>query len=279
MTEPIGVDLDQYETFRNAVEALDSGDLPRLEKLLADHPFLIRYQCHIGAWYETGYFACATLLYHIAGNPDRGPIPGNILDIARLLISRDFDAKAAEYTLGLLLTSRRASEAGVALPLVDLLVKAGAEFDLNAPDVLGLPLLNAAPETAEALVQRGARMDIRHAAGLGKIDVLKSMLAEKIEPAMLEEALAYASIRGQREAAALLLQHGARGDVLVTPGGRTPRTALHEAANRGHVDIVKLLIARGADATVVEPEWGGTPAGWAEFGGHPEVAEMLGKAT
>ncbi|MGD0297494.1 MAG: ankyrin repeat domain-containing protein [Bryobacteraceae bacterium] len=279
MTEPIGVDLDQYETFRNAVEALDSGDLPRLEKLLADHPFLIRYQCHVGAWYETGYFAGATLLYHIAGNPDRGPIPGNILDIARLLISRDFDAKAAEYTLGLLLTSRRASEAGVALPLVDLLVKAGAEFDLNAPDVLGLPLLNAAPETAEALVQRGARMDIRHAAGLGKIDVLKSMLAEKIEPAMLEEALAYASIRGQREAAALLLQHGARGDVLVTPGGRTPRTALHEAANRGHVDIVKLLIARGADATVVEPEWGGTPAGWAEFGGHPEVAEMLGKAT
>jgi hypothetical protein len=279
MAEPVGIDFDQYKMFRDAVQALDSGDLPRLEVLLDDHTWLGRYRCHTGAGYEQGYFAGATLLYHIAGNPDRGPIPGNILDIARLLISRDFDPNASEYTIGLLLTSRRASEAGVALPLVDLLVKAGAKFDLDAPDVLGLPLLNVAPGTAEALVQRGAKMDIRHAAGLGKIEVMKKMLAEKIEPAMLEEALTYASIRGQKESAALLLQHGARGDVLVTPGGQTPRTALHEAANRGHVDIVKLLIARGADATIVEPRWGGTAAGWAEHGGHPEIAAMLASAT
>ena len=276
---PSWTKFKEFILFRNAVEALDSGDVPRLEALLADHPSLSRYRCRTGARYEQGYFAGATLLYHIAGNPDRGPLPRNILEIARLLISRDFDPKAAEYTVGLLLTSRRASEAGVALPLVDLLVKAGAKFDLSAPDVLGLPLLNVAPETAEALVQRGAKMDIRHAAGLGKIEVVKSMLVEKMEPAMLEEALAYASIRGQTEAAGLLSQHGARGDVLVTPGGQTPRTALHEAANRGHADIVKLLLARGADTRVVEPRWGGTPAGWAEHGGHLEIAAMLANVT
>jgi len=276
---PSWAKFKEYILFRNAVQALDSGDVPRLGALLADHPSLSRYRCRTGARYEEGYFAGATLLYHIAGNPDRGPIPGNILDIARLLISRDFDPKAGEYTIGLLLTSKRASEAGVALPLVDLLVKAGAKFDLNAPDVLGLPLLNVAPETAEALVRRGAKMDIRHAAGLGRIEILRSMLAEEIEPVMLEEALAYASIRGQTEAAALLLQHGATGDVLVTPGGQTPRTALHEAANRGHAGIVKLLLTNGADTRVVEPRWGGTPAGWAEHGGHPEIAAMLGTAT
>ena len=276
---PSWAKFKEYILFRNAVQALDSGDVPRLGALLAGHPSLSRYRCRTGARYEEGYFAGATLLYHIAGNPDRGPIPGNILDIARLLISRDFDPKAGEYTIGLLLTSKRASEAGVALPLVDLLVKAGAKFDLNAPDVLGLPLLNVAPETAEALVRRGAKMDIRHAAGLGRIEILRSMLAEEIEPVMLEEALAYASIRGQTEAAALLLQHGATGDVLVTPGGQTPRTALHEAANRGHAGIVKLLLTNGADTRVVEPRWGGTPAGWAEHGGHPEIAAMLGTAT
>jgi hypothetical protein len=57
------------------VNALDSGDLPRLETLLNDHPFLARYRCRVGAMYEQGYFAGATLLYHVAGNPDRGPLP------------------------------------------------------------------------------------------------------------------------------------------------------------------------------------------------------------
>jgi Ankyrin repeats (3 copies) len=104
-----------------------------------------------------------------------------------------------------------------------------------------MPLLNVAPATAEALVRRGAKMDIRHAAALGRIEAMKSMLAETIDPTMLEEALAYACIRAQREAAALLSKHGARGDVLVTPGGQTPRTALHEAANRGYLDIRQSL--------------------------------------
>lgn len=161
------------------------------------------------------------------------------------------------------------------MPLIDLLAIAGAKFDLTTPDILGLPLLNLAPGTAEELVRRGAKMDIRHAAALGNLEALKTMLTEKTSPAMLEEALAYACIRGQKEAAGLLLQHGAKGDILVTPGGQTPRTALHEAANRGYLDIVKILLDRGASASIIEPQWGGTAAGWAEHGGHPEAAALL----
>jgi hypothetical protein len=265
----------EFLLFRNAVNVLDSGDLPQLKALLQDHPFLVRYRCRTGAWYEAGYFAGAKLLYHVAGNPDRGPLPRNILDIARLLVRHDFDPKAAEYTIGLLLTSKRASEAGVALPLLDLLVRAGARFDLDAPDVLGMPLLNMAPATAEALVRRGAKMDIRYAAALGNVESVESMLQETVGPALLEEALAFACIRGQTQAASVLSHHGAKGDVLVTPGGQTPRTALHEAANRGYLDIVKILLDSGAQTTVVEPHWGGTPADWAEHGGHPEAAALL----
>ena len=167
---PSWIKFKEYLLFRNAVKALDSGDLPRLQALLDEHPSLVRYQCHSGAPYEAGYFKGATLLHHVAGNPDRGPLPGNILDITRLLVSRGFDPKAAEYTIELLLTSKRASEAGVALPLIDLLAIAGAKFDLTTPDILGLPLLNLAPGTAEELVRRGAKMDIRHAAALGNLE-------------------------------------------------------------------------------------------------------------
>ena len=62
------------------------------------------------------------------------------------------------------------------------------------------------------------------------------MLAGEVTQPELEEALAFACIRGREGAARMLLQAGAKGDVLVTPGGRTPRTALHEAANRGGLD-------------------------------------------
>jgi hypothetical protein len=265
--------------FRQAVRAMGIGDVETLKALLDRHPTLIRYRAHVGEPYEEGYFAGAPLIYHLAGNPDMFPIPSNVLDVARILISKGVDQKDAQYTNGLLITSRQASEAKVAVPLIDLLTAAGAIFDLGDPEILSSPLLNVAPETAKALIQRGAKADIRHAAGLGDVALLKEMLSEPVEQALLEEALAFACIRGQLEAVKLLIGKGARGDVLLRPGGRmTPRTSLHEAANRGYVEIVRLLMANGADATVVEPRWGGTAAGWAEAGGHFELANSLRNA-
>jgi ankyrin repeat protein len=101
------------------------------------------------------------------------------------------------------------------------------------------------------------------------------MLGKPVDQATLDDALAFACIRGQRDAAALLVARGANADVLLTPGGQTPRTALHEAANRGYAEIVELLIAAGASALVVEPRWNGTAAGWAEAGGFTALAERL----
>jgi hypothetical protein len=265
--------LKDYGLFQRAVAAFDGGNGEELAALLDDRPSLVRYRCRHGEWYEAGYFAGATLLEHVAGNPDRGLLPGNVVELARLILARKPDKDVMERTLGLLLTSRRASEAGVALPLADLLAAAGAPFDPHAVDLLSLPLLNVAPATATALAARGATVDLRHAAGLGDVAAMEPLLAAA--PALLEEALAFACIRGQTPAAEWLVRHGARGDVLVAPGSTTPRTALHDAANRGHRQIVELLLAAGADCTVVEPHWGGTAAGWAAAGGHGELAEIL----
>ncbi|HMI58919.1 MAG TPA: hypothetical protein VK511_12775, partial [Gemmatimonadaceae bacterium] len=232
----------EYLHFRNAVAALDAGDVKRLESILDSHPMVMRYECRVGEWYESGYFSGATLLWHLAGNPIRGPLPPNIVEVAGVLVSRHFDRKAAEYTIGLLLTSKQASEAEVALPLIDLLARTGAHFDVRSDDVLSAPLLNHAPETARALARRGAPMELRHAAALGEIDALSRMLAARVAQSALDDALIFACIRDQCEAAALLLDRGAKGDVLLTPGGQTPRTALHEAANRGFAELVEMLL-------------------------------------
>jgi hypothetical protein len=229
----------------------------------------------VGEWYESGYFAGAKLLWHIAGNPNRGPLPSNIVEIARVLVARRVAKKDAEATIGLLLTSKQASEAGVAMVLIDVLVGAGARFEVEAGDVLTAPLLNLAPETARRLIDRGATMQLRHAAALGDIDALSRMLASRVAQPALDDALIFASIRNQLEAAAMLLARGARGDALLAPGDRSPRTALHEAANRGFAELVEMLLEAGASALVLDARWGGTAAGWADAGGFPELATRL----
>lgn len=265
--------------FRQAVAALDAGDVPVLQRLLQENPSVTAYRCGSGEWYEVGYFREAMLLHHVAGNPIRCPLPAAILDVARLLLEHGADPNAATgdgcTTIGLLLTSRQASEAGVALPLIDLLIAAGASDDITGPDVLMQPLLNCARATAEELVNRGVPMDLRHAAGLGRLDALEAMVADGTNETNREEALVFACVQGQEDSARLLSRHGARGDVLIAIGGQTPRTALHEAANRGHLPIVQLLLANGADSSVIEPRWGGTPSGWAKHGGHFDIATLL----
>ena len=52
-------------------------------------------------------------------------------------------------------------------------------------------------------------------------------------------------------------------------------TALAFAAERGHLDVVQLLIDRGADVNNKDTFYGFTPRTWAQFGGHSEVVKLL----
>jgi ankyrin repeat protein len=53
-------------------------------------------------------------------------------------------------------------------------------------------------------------------------------------------------------------------------------TALHLAAQGGRREAVETLLDLGADPSIRDACHDGTPAGWAGFGGHPELAELLG---
>ena len=52
-------------------------------------------------------------------------------------------------------------------------------------------------------------------------------------------------------------------------------TALFKAAERGHTEIVKLLLARGADVTVKDTFYGATAMTWALDNGHVETVRAL----
>ena len=276
--------LKEYLLFRNAIRFLDRGDVERLSQTVREHPAVLAYRCRIGDWYESGYFQGATLLNHIAGNPIRCPLPSTIIEMTRTLLSLGADPNIAtetgSTTIGLLLTGKQVADAGVAVTLVDMLKAAGAVDDIDHSDLLSAPLWNAARTTAEALAKRGARIELRHAAALGRVADVARMLAAKPSRDEIEEALIFASHQGELETARMLVENGAAGDVMVTSHRSTPdyagrATALHMAANAGHSDIVKLLLAHGAHATAIEPTFGGTAIGWARHGGYLDVAELL----
>lgn len=52
-------------------------------------------------------------------------------------------------------------------------------------------------------------------------------------------------------------------------------TALHEAALRGDLSTVTLLVNLGADPTIIDTEFEATPSGWANHGGHADVVAYL----
>jgi hypothetical protein len=52
-------------------------------------------------------------------------------------------------------------------------------------------------------------------------------------------------------------------------------TALFKAAERGHVEVVKILLARGADVAVKDTFYGATAMSWALQNNHVEVVKQL----
>ncbi len=95
-------------------------------------------------------------------------------------------------------------------------------------------------------------------------------------------ALTWAAVNGHAASVRKLVGLGADPNQRATFGGRDHGegvTALHLAAQAGRGEAVEALLELGADPTIRDALHDGTPAGWAEFGGHRELAATLSART
>jgi ankyrin repeat protein len=72
-----------------------------------------------------------------------------------------------------------------------------------------------------------------------------------------------------------LLDAGEGANRYNPPGYHAHSTPLHQAALGGHLDVVELLLAHGADPAAEDTVYHGTALGWALHGGQDAVAARL----
>ncbi|HEY9226487.1 MAG TPA: ankyrin repeat domain-containing protein, partial [Gemmatimonadaceae bacterium] len=238
-----------------------------------------------------GYFTGATLLHFVAWNPSRSVhVPPNIVDIARLLLDRGADVNAVTLafsnanTMGLVVTSRMASEANASGPLIELLRERGSPLDLDTSD-LYVPLANHAPRAGEKMIQLGAKPDVCVAAALGRMDLLEGFFSPdgrlqelpRRNGELLSErdaiglALLFAYVNKRREAVDFLLEKDGNWNMTgVNNGG-----VLHRAAFDGDLEMVKRLVAKGADMSNRDNPFNSTPVSWASHNAQQEVVDWM----
>ncbi len=275
--------------YEAAAEAIVSGDVATLRRLLRADPSLVRAR-------STREHR-ATLLHYVSANGVEGyrqRSPKNIVEIAKVLLDAGSEVEATcdvygggATTLGLVATSAPPNGAGVQLPLLQLLLDHGASIESpsgggNGQRAVFSALANGQPEAARFLADHGAELDLNSAASLGRLDVVKKYFeakgSRKPVSKMATAAFIYACGYAGEEMMEYLLSKGA------SIAGHTGdgQTGLHYACIFGRLDNVRVLLKRDPPLEA-RNVYGGTVLGqtlWsAAHGGDPktytEIIETL----
>ena len=197
-------------------------------------------------------------------------MPNNIFEITQVILDAGAEPSAIDETLMLVATGSVVRECRQQIPLIRLLCDRGADPNRAAEAAAVLFEMHA----LVALMLCGARMTLPLAAATGEYEQVRSLLP-KAEPRERQLALALAAQYGYAYAVEILLDAGEDPSRFNPPGGHSHSTPLHQAALNGHLDVVKLLVSRGARTDVKDILFGGTPLGWAHHAGKKEVEAYL----
>jgi ankyrin repeat protein len=273
--------------FEESADAIVTGDIAKLKRLLRDNPKLVRAKSSR----EHG----ATLLHYAAANGVEGyrqKTPKNIVEITNVLLDAGADVNATcdVYggdctTLGLAATSVHPENAGVMNDLLGVLLDRGASIDQhnsagNDQDIVFACLANGRLGAARFLVERGAKLDFVSAAALDRLDIVQQQFnpdgtrKKSLSKELMQEAFRYACGYGGTRVVEFLLERGA--DLAEHSGDG--QTGTHYACIFGRLDTLKVLLKHNPPLEATN-QYGGTVLGqslWsAAHGGDPEVYSQI----
>ncbi|HEV2474156.1 MAG TPA: ankyrin repeat domain-containing protein [Chthonomonadales bacterium] len=257
--------------FEAAADAIVGGELTELQRLLGEHPALVRAR-------STREHR-STLLHYVAANgieDFRQKTPGNIVQIARFLVKHGADVNAESNAYGggstaltLAATSVHPEAAGVQLALLELLIDYGATIDPeNSGSTVNACLHNGRGRAALFLAGKGARLDLEGAAGTGRTDVVRGFFPDGIGPTppatreQMQAGFGWACEFGHTAVVDYLLQVAVPVDLSLGHGGQT---GLHWAAYAGDARIVRRLLDHGAQVDARDLHFHGNPLEWALY--------------
>jgi Ankyrin repeats (3 copies) len=283
----IVTDADSLDAlFRQAVAAIDAGDVATLERLTTHHPRLVRERLDApGEWLRSqigpaldGFFTRPYLLWFVTEDAVRtGRLSGQVAAVARVIIQAarregtDNLQDQLDSTLHFAVCSPIGRDDGRQLALVDVLVDEGASTD-------GLPaqaLICYNDAAAEHLLKRGARLTLPAAVCLGYWGDLDRLAAEA-SPMDKQMALGLAALNGKAEGLRRLLPFGVDINDF-TWGFYSHATPLHHAVWSGSLEVVKVLVEAGANLHTRDKAEDATPLGWAEYAASGPQASSAGK--
>ena len=254
--------------FREAVEAIDTGNIASLQQLLETNTELVTKR--LDTPNEEGYFKNPYLLWFVADNPIRHEkLPPNIVEVTKTIVetlqkSNDSNYQyIIDYTLGLVCTGRIPKECGVQIPLMELLIDNGARVKGSVLGTIGQHNF----EAAKFLLDNGSDYNLATAVGLNKMDDVKRLI-KTATASELYVALVVASFFGKADIISLLIRAGAdvNGSGKEDFGGfHSHASALHQAVSSGSLEAVKILLEAGANLNNTDKAYSGTPLDWAMY--------------
>jgi ankyrin repeat protein len=270
----------EVRRFEDAVEAVVDGDVAALRAILRDHPELARAR--------STRMHHATLLHYVAANGVEGGrqrTPPNAVAVATLLLDAgaEPDALADMYdakctTMSMLVSSAHPARAGLQAALATTLLDRGAALEgpgTNWQSPVLTALAFGYTKTAAALAGRGVNIDtLPIAAGLGRVDDVRRLLPDA-DGAARQAALALAAQHGHPEVVALLLDAGEDPNRYNPRGFHAHSTPLHQAVWARHLDVVRLLLDRGARLDIPDTIYNATPLRWAVYGQRTGIEKYL----
>jgi ankyrin repeat protein len=261
-------------SFRAAVGAIQRGDAAKLARLLESEPRLLRERILGPECYREAsrpqYFRDPKLFWFIANNPTLAKrMPDNMVEVARLMISHGVDRSDLDYALELVMTSAPARAQDLQIPLVELLLKAGATPTERAIDMT-LGHRELAPILA--LLKAGHAMTAPIAASLGRTDALAALL-RVASTEEIQRSFGMAAINQQTEAARLALDAGADPNAFMPV--HTHTLALHQAVLDENMGLMEVLIRHGARTDIADTLWNATPLEWAIHQKKPRARAYL----